>query len=521
MKLCTLNHLLITLSFFFFPQQLFAIETQDEFGTLNSPEIPGESIKRAIVERKIELARQSEELDKLNHLNRIPDILSKLQDSPQPDTTSPLPNGKNYIHEFSYDYMNFCLNPIKVTLKSGPLVSQPSLDHLQTCSLCMTEITQSEEAFLAKCGHRHHFECINPGLQSYLRDENPKSLILCPAEGCCYTFTPSELASLVTTTEQALAIQRLFVRSFVSLRFCPHCSEGIAQNRPSIGFGQHCQECSHNLCFSCGKPPHPDISCEEINTDEGVKIAFINELLRSGESGFYGLCPNCSTLIEKMDGCSTVTCGTNAPDKPDIGSFQDRGCGRTFNWNSRIRLNQFADSTSIASGSPPPTQTSAITVLEWDPRFVPSFAAFGPMHLINHLVWSGLVRNVAMKDLYPFVNLRNLGQRLRIGLRARLGLAITLGQERNASGNFQHAPAANICASLGNGSRLPTHEEYEALTEDTIQNHPELRSRWFWTSTLDLNSPNDFALDFNGNTGELSYSNRKSFRSVRCVKSVP
>ncbi len=296
--------------------------------------------KEALERRKATIEKQIQELDKCETLTRIPEILEGFCTHNCPEN---LTQTSNYLSEFTSQFAGPQL------YKRTPKTVNEEKNEAQNCSICKDTIAQDENSFPLGCGHCYHLECIQPSLQSYLKQEQSDKLISCKEKGCSYKILPTELAQLTTDSDQALAIQRMFVRSVNVLKFCPNCGEGIAKHNGLLEFGYYCQTCDRDLCFSCGRPPHHDVTCDELNTDEGVKKAFIREILKTGRAESYGLCPNCSALIEKRDGCDFMTCGQNASDKTQIpGSIQGRGCGHKFDWNRRMSLK------SVASGGQPP-----------------------------------------------------------------------------------------------------------------------------------------------------------------------
>ena len=56
------------------------------------------------------------------------------------------------------------------------------------------------------------------------------------------------------------------------------------------------------------------------------------------------VCPNCARLVNKLDGCDSMTCGRDAPDKGG-GNAQD-GCGATFNWSAAPQYKRKASDTA-------------------------------------------------------------------------------------------------------------------------------------------------------------------------------
>ena len=136
-------------------------------------------------------------------------------------------------------------------------------------------------------------------------------------------------------------------------------------------------------------------------------------------------------------------------------------------------------------------------VLEHHPRFnqlSPQFRALGNMYEVGHLIWSGV-----------------------------------------APGTMNQQGAVAYCASRGGGARLPTKDEYIALSRAmgsrqpdrsapgydsagyNVNLIPDTNNRWFWSASRRPRN-DDGAFYFAGNVGGINYfSSRIGYSSVRCV----
>jgi len=111
------------------------------------------------------------------------------------------------------------------------------------------------------------------------------------------------------------------------------------------------------------------------------------------------------------------------------------------------------------------------------------FSELGPMHQVGHLIWSEV-----------------------------------------AAQAMSHADALTFCQALGRGSRLPTHEEWEALAKAMGKGvahrkyDPDLmagtRGEFFWSSSA-YNADSFFI--FHGDDGSISHNEANNSFSVRCV----
>jgi len=114
----------------------------------------------------------------------------------------------------------------------------------------------------------------------------------------------------------------------------------------------------------------------------------------------------------------------------------------------------------------------------------------------------------------------------RLGNMYRVGNTIWSGVPRGFKENFYDA--TRFCADLGEGYRLATNEEFEALARamgkgtpagynrDRI---PDMSDKWFWSASVHPDDP-DSAYCFDGNFGVIYYGIRPNEVSVRCVTAI-
>jgi hypothetical protein len=128
-------------------------------------------------------------------------------------------------------------------------------------------------------------------------------------------------------------------------------------------------------------------------------------------------------------------------------------------------------------------QIGILLVAEDDLRVSPQFAALGDMYKAAGLIWSGVAPN-----------------------------------------KMDQRDAESFCRSLGRGSRLPTKEEFEALSRVmslggtyTPDLFPGTIGHLFWSSSVDSRYA-DSAFYFNGNGGNLVSYRRNDYDFVRCVR---
>lgn len=469
--------------------------------------------------RRIAIEKQAAELAKYGTLSRIPKALLGFC---QQDNTSDLVKTALYLREFSRRLISTQLNKEASSVHASfSEEKQMEENQEKICKICRDEVNPDlEDSVLLECGHSFHRVCLQETLQFNLKKEKPKDLITCPDPTCHSQISPTQLASIVKDSGQALAVQRMLVRSVDCLKFCPSCGEGIARFNGLLNFAYNCSNCHKDLCFSCGRPPHHDISCKELATDEGVQKAFIRDVLQQGKGDQYGLCPNCKILIEKRDGCSSMTCGQNAADKNQI-QFKNlgmlnrsNGCGTKFDWNNRIKLNsgltsgndsQSSSSSSSSAQVTPPGQAvvqvpqvagNAYSVLLGpnDPGYVAEFAALGPQYRITDAI--GLVPPFTLSSPGP----NTMNQRAAAGCYERVGMPWNRRTEYHPG----------FCEQ--NGGNAPTREQFEALARARGRGTPGGYTPLpgmagfggFWSSSVLPNSAS-LAFLFNGTNGNVGY----------------
>ena len=506
-----------------------AFSNADEIDAIESSNLEGldsklRSRQDLLEKRRIALEKQSAELAQYGRLTRIPKALLGFC---QKENSSDLVKTALYLRDFTRHIISTQLN--KEAFSSHAVFMQMDEKQESICKICRDEVNSDlEDSVPLECGHLYHRVCLQETLHSYINREKPKDLIACSDLTCHRQISPAQLASIVKDSDQALAVQRVLVRSVDCLKFCPSCGEGIARFNGLLNFAYNCPNCHKDLCFSCGKPPHHDISCEELATNEGVQKVFIREVLQQGKGDQYGLCPNCKILIEKTDGCSSMTCGQNAADKNQI-QFKNKGvlnkgngCGAKFDWNNRIRLssaNDFQSSSSARAASSPsapvalpvhvqaavPAQGvvpvpqvagNAYSVLLGpnDPGYIAEFAALGPQYRITDP--TGAVPPFTLSSPGP----NTMNQRA------------AAGWDETRAGAPVHHPG--FCEQYGRGN-APTREQFDALARAVIPHG--MRGRWFWSSYVHPNY-SDLAFSFHGTYGNVGSYSRSSDYYVVCAR---
>ena len=228
--------------------------------------------------------------------------------------------------------------------------------------------TTVDDVVAIGCGYNHqaHSKC----LTNYTRKcvgakEHP---VACPAGQVC-KCSLSEAIVL-----KALRADEAVLRSYYDagldiarkthgfLRQCPskECGAvidlGVLDTRlPGGSRGVKCSTCQQDWCLNCWLSSHPGVACEEfsklkeqwmrfvaaqgdISEDVKAELRNFEDLCKSEEFKAKNMrhCPHCGLVTFKTDGCSSVTCGADAPDKGGT-RHSDLGCGMNFNWDRARR----------------------------------------------------------------------------------------------------------------------------------------------------------------------------------------
>ncbi|MCR6700881.1 MAG: DUF1566 domain-containing protein [Dokdonella sp.] len=91
-----------------------------------------------------------------------------------------------------------------------------------------------------------------------------------------------------------------------------------------------------------------------------------------------------------------------------------------------------------------------------------------------------------------------------------------------------HSEAAQACAALGEGWRMATLDELEAIRDITRFSpavdptfFPDIHPNFYWTSSPDAEDPDDYAWVVHFRSGSVGLHHRDHRAFVRAVRSVP
>ncbi|MDD9951942.1 MAG: pentapeptide repeat-containing protein [Zetaproteobacteria bacterium] len=248
---------------------------------------------------------------------------------------------------------------------SGSLMSAPSAEEggqaSSPCPACH-EACVLPTTLETACGHELCESCTLRRLQVH---QGALAFFLCWHPGCRLPLSLLALGTYLGRHGEVkllqAALKYLIRQAGVGAQFCPRCGDQFVLPTVEHGYSTTCSACQQASCFACGKPPHAEIPCEQVEDTQQAQILFVRELVSASQMAVFGFCPHCMTLTEFKDGCEAMVCGQNAEDKvripftrasqlaqavQDAGSAVYRGapvvgCGRAFSWGERVTLGQY------------------------------------------------------------------------------------------------------------------------------------------------------------------------------------
>lgn len=176
-----------------------------------------------------------------------------------------------------------------------------AVDESPSCKLCMTDPGPADSVYV-ECGHIWCRECLNQYLAQVFTDRDQFPPRCCRPNGF-------ELGSIQAHLDDEVLIQVMEKWEEWSARdptYCANiqCRAFVSEDRVE-GQWATCLLCKVVTCVECKakKPLHPapDQHPEPVDDKENTKLA---------EKEGWKYCPNkkCNKLVEKIDGCDTMTC---------------------------------------------------------------------------------------------------------------------------------------------------------------------------------------------------------------------
>lgn len=256
-----------------------------------------------------------------------------------------------------------------------PLDDDKSID----CQICADKVT-FDDIFILSCNVEHKL-CVNCLYQHALLKLKDSSELTCPFGECkqrihinelrCLPFPKHTINKLIEQYDKQLL--NGFMEKANGAIKCPstNCEwRAFCDARDRVGIV--CENCKTEFCSKCRGKNHYRVECDHVAKvtqewmtwcnvgrdkyratkvkDKKAIASYENEKLRNQKRNeellrnFEQLkqdeeykqhrcrkCPNCSRVVEKIEGCDLMICGQNYHG----GDIQN-GCGKKFNWNQAL-----------------------------------------------------------------------------------------------------------------------------------------------------------------------------------------
>jgi len=183
----------------------------------------------------------------------------------------------------------------------------------QTCPICYDSVSSPHQL---GCGHTYCVACLRHFISSALESDQLPLTCLGDEAQC-------RVPIAIPTIQQFLlpaSFNRLLEAAFDAhiakhpeeFKHCktPDCTQIYrvvqAGATPQI---LHCPSCFSAVCNGCHEDAHDGLSCAESKAQrDPAEQERLNETWITSQGGRVKKCPQCSVLIEKVDGCNHVTC---------------------------------------------------------------------------------------------------------------------------------------------------------------------------------------------------------------------
>ncbi|KAI9123645.1 hypothetical protein K1719_004945 [Acacia pycnantha] len=201
----------------------------------------------------------------------------------------------------------------KVRRDSGSSVASS-----MTCEICF-EVVPCNETTKMECGHCFCNDCWTRYFIVNI-DEGQSKHIKCMAHGCKYCCNEDVVRTLLKeeNCDMAEKFERFLLESYIEdnrrSKWCPstpHCGNAICVEDDDVLYEVECS-CGLQFCFNCLSKPHSPCSC--LMRERWDKKSNGASWLKHNTQA----CPNCDRLVNKSEGCNSVTCI----------------CGRAFWWQA-------------------------------------------------------------------------------------------------------------------------------------------------------------------------------------------
>lgn len=177
-----------------------------------------------------------------------------------------------------------------------------------TCEICV-EPVPSNKKFTNKGGCVHPFctDCMAKYI--HVKVEDGVANIKCPGLNCNNLLDPITCRKLIPEMVLDKWCDRLCDSILLELEmcYCPYsdCSAPIVNECGGVVKKAECPNCKRSFCFQCKLPWHAGYRCSD-NWDVRDENNILFKLLMERKK--WSRCPRCGLCVERIAGCSSVTC---------------------------------------------------------------------------------------------------------------------------------------------------------------------------------------------------------------------
>ena len=180
----------------------------------------------------------------------------------------------------------------------------------RNCGICFCPIEEDKIHRLESCGHSYCKECVELQFKSAVK--NNSFPILCSMEECAQPWVWKDISNLAVKTGIPVAVlvskatNTFVTQNKKEYRYCPTADCPIIYRVSEKEKLFSCTECEIRICTACHNQFHDGLTCKIVETkktdDSGLKLWMEENAARAK------YCPQCSTPIEKTDGCNHMEC---------------------------------------------------------------------------------------------------------------------------------------------------------------------------------------------------------------------
>ncbi|KOM57011.1 hypothetical protein LR48_Vigan11g004300 [Vigna angularis] len=196
-------------------------------------------------------------------------------------------------------------------------------ESLCVCGICMDAIPDEKKFRIQNCSHIFCNGCITRHVAAKI--EENRSVVQCPNPNCkegielehCGSIIPKE----VFDKWGDILCENLVVEA--EKFFCPFkdCSALLMRDGEEVVTSSECPHCHRLCCAQCRVSWHAGMDCEEFQRSKREKGENGDSMVtKLAKKKGWRKCPNCSFYVERIAGCSRITCRCNHKFCYDCGS---------------------------------------------------------------------------------------------------------------------------------------------------------------------------------------------------------